>query len=53
MSTVDGVEIAQLVRRTIDEESSAIAQARGDADRSVRWDDARAHFTGTAHERMP
>jgi malate synthase len=45
----DGQQVTtELVQRVIEEEMAAIAQARGDAFASGRWDDARALFTEIA-----
>src|SRR3954469_1707606 len=45
----DGQQItAELVQKVIDEEMAAIADTRGDAFASGRWDDARALFTEMA-----
>jgi len=45
----DGTTVTrELVERLVDEEMSAIAEARGDAFASGRWDDARALFTEMA-----
>ena len=45
----DGQQVSgELVQRVIDEEMAAIAEARGDAYASGRWDDARALFTEMA-----
>jgi malate synthase len=45
----DGQQVSsELVQRVIEEEMAAIAEARGDAFASGRWDDARALFTEMA-----
>jgi malate synthase len=45
----DGQQVTtELVQRVIEEEMAAIAQAKGDAFASGRWDDARALFTEMA-----
>ncbi|WP_299952841.1 malate synthase A [uncultured Modestobacter sp.] len=45
----DGQQVTtELVQRVIDEEVAAIAEAKGDAYASGRWDDARALFTEMA-----